>query len=507
MKFGKKEIRIPFKYVILIAMLYLIIPICIFFIGWTKLYIGLPLAIFLFFALFRFYVSTYKESVDQISVPGMHLIFIALFFALWVWSTGIGNFFVSAYDHPWRTAMFRDLINYDWPVIYPETGNAFVYYLCYWMVPALFGKLFGWVAGNAVLLLWTYIGVLIVFFILLHICSASNSKTMWTVALMLFSWSGLNIIASIVAQILNLNLYEFELGNFISWCDKMYNGYSFNFYYRTNQDALMEIYNQATPLWIATLIALDNRKRIGNYAFIGMCLIPFAPIPFMGLFILFITFFIHEIIDKREFKRVFKSAFSMQNIIAILAIAPIFLLFYTCNSTTQGGEGGGLMLLPLELFDRQRIFMLVAFWLFQFGIVAALIYSEYRKKYLYYVVVIWLMLCPLIEFGKRGGRDFCMNASLPALFLLMSMTIKYINKNIVGKILTTRNAILICVLLLSSMSAIGGVALELDQIGNIGKFPIVDDRVYTLSDKEADKYENFLVSEWGQSVFYQYIAK
>lgn len=505
--FNIKNFTISYKHIILIAMLYLVLPICVFLIGWTKLYIGLPLNLLLLFALYKFYLNSYKTNKDKISVSSIHLGFILLFLALWVWTTGVGNFFVNAYDHPWRIAMFRDLINYEWPVIYPETNNAFVYYLCYWMIPSIFGKLFGWTVGNITLLLWTYIGVLIVYFILLHLCNISSCKGMWLVTLLLFGWSGLNVVASVIVQILNLNLYEFGLGNYISWCDKMYNGYSFNFYYRSNQDALMEIYNQTTPLWITTLIALDNKNNIENYAFIGLCLFPFAPIPFIGLLVLFFSFFFHKIIVTKKFFPHLRKVFSIQNIIPIISIMPIFMFFFMCNSTTQSEDGGGIMLLPFELFDKQRLFMLVTFWIFQFGILATLIYKEYKKQYLFYVIIIWLMLCPLIEFGKRGGRDFCMNASLPALFLLMCMTIKYINKNIIDKILTTRNAIIICVLLLSSISAIGGVAVELDAIGNFGVFPIVNNWVYTFSDKGTEGYENFLTSTWDQSFFYKYIAK
>lgn len=503
----KKETKLPFKYVVIMAMVYMILPISIFLVTWTKLYIGLPFTILLVFAAYRFYAKTYKESEDTVVFSNMHLILISVFLALWAWTTGIGNFFVNAYDHVWRTAMFRDLINYDWPVIYPETGNAFVYYLCYWMVPALFGKAFGWTAGNVALLAWTYIGVLIVYFILLHVCNITSSKGLWCAALLLFGWSGINIVAAIIVQILNLNLYEFGLGNFISWCDKMFNGYSFNFYYRSNQDALMEIYNQTTPLWITTLLAYDNRKRIENYAFIGMCLFPFAPIPFIGILVLFVAFFIHELMSNKNIKKDFARVFSIQNVLAIISIAVVFLLFFSCNSTTQGDGGGGLMLLPFELFDKQRVFMLIAFWIFQFGIIAALIHKEYKKDYLYYVIVLWLMVCPLIEFGKRGGRDFCMNASLPALFLLMCFTIKYVYKNVLDEVLTIRNLAIVCALLLASMSAIGGVAAELDIIGNTGTFPIVNDWVYTLSDKEKEGYENFLVSDWENKPFYKFIAK
>lgn len=489
---------------------YLVLPICIFFLTWLRWYIGIPAAVILLVGGITLFEQSYAANKDIIAIPKKHLIAIAAFLAIWVWTTGVGNFFVSAYDHPWRTAIFRDLINYKWPVIYPESGHAMVYYLCYWMVPALAGKVLGWTAGNLVLLLWTYAGVILTFLILNHICRIKTAGGSWCAAVLLFGWSGLNIVGSAVTQILNINLYPFSLNSFLGWLDGLFNGYSFNFFYRTNEETLMEIYNQAAPLWIATLLALDNKKNIQNYAFLGLCLLPFAPLPFLGLAVFMLAFFTAELKESVKCKKIkgfLSKLFSIQNICAAITVFPIMLLFYTCNTTTSQESGGGIMMLPLEYFDKPRLLGIVLFWVLEFGVIAFLIHGKYRHNYIFKVVVGSLLLCPLIEFGKKGGRDFCMNASLPALFMLMYYTVVYLNEEVIDKKLKARNLFILCVLGLSILSPVGQIAAELDAIGDQKTFPIVNDWVYTLSDKDPSTMENFLVADPEEKHFYKYLAK
>lgn len=510
---GKAEsptLSIPYKWVVGVGFLYLLVPICIFLCTWIRWYIGIPAAVILslgFVALMR---GTYLESQERIVVPVYHFLVIAILFLVWVWTTGIGNFFVSAYDHPWRIAIFRDLINFSWPVVYTETGNALVYYLLYWMVPALFGKAFGWAVGNIALLVWTYIGILITFFMLLYACGSKTKGEIIAAAILLFGWSGLNTIGGAIVQIININPYQFfALNCQEDWLNTLYNGYSFNFLYRPNSGALNQIYNQTTPLWIATLLTLDNQKRPKNFAFIGLCLFPFAPLPFIGLLIIMLVFFcvqLRKSIKQHITASLVKGLFSIQNLTAAVIITPIMGMFFFCN-TTVSSESGGFYLLPLELFDHFRVTGIVLFWIFQFGVIAALIFPKYKRSYLFYTLVISLVLIPFVEFGQHGGRDFCMNASLPALFLLMVLTLRYLNERVIKKELSFRNLLIVIVLALSMLSPIQDIAAKLDAIGDQNKFPIVNDYVYTISDKPVEGYENFLSSNYENTTFFKYIAK
>lgn len=505
-------IRIPYRVAAISSIGYLVLPICVFFLTWLKIYLGIPATIIVLFGFYRLIKSTYLDSKDILEIPVKHFLFLSFLLLLWIWTTGIGNFFVSAYDHPWRNAIFRDLISYDWPVVYPETGNALVYYFFYWLVPALLGKLLGWTAGNIALFLWTYLGVFLVFLLLLHVCKAKSSSVIWVCATLLFGWSGLNTVGAAITQILNMNLYSFSLNSGLGWLDALFNGYSFNFFYRSNHETLTQIFNQASPLWIITLLSYENRKSVQNFAFLGLCLLPFAPLPFIGLLILLLSYFIHWVyISKKERLKIsyLRAIFSPQNIAASITVFPVMLLFFMCNRTTSSSDGGGFMMLPLELFDTKRIVGIILFWILQFGIIAMLLHSEYKKNYLYYVIVAALILIPFFEFGKHGGRDFCMNASLPALFLLMVLAIQYIEKNVLDKKMSLKNIVLIVVLTVSMLSPVQDIAGKLDTILDLKQFPIVNDSVYSFSSIGEDQnyMENFLVPNPEDTIFFKYFAK
>lgn len=505
-----KEIQIPYRWVVGCALGYLVLPISIFFLTWVRWYIGIPATALLIAGLFFLMKNSYSQNKEVISIGWLHACGLFLFLLIWVWTCGIGNFFIGAYDHPWRTAIFRDMIDFSWPIVYPETGNAFVYYLFYWFVPALVGKAFGWTAGNVALVLWTHVGLILTFLLLVHVTKAVKVSHLWIVAILFFGWSGLNTVGCAIMQVLNLNAYPYGLNSSMGWLDAMYNGYSFNFFYRSNQETLMQIFNQAAPLWIATLLTLDGYGRVENFAYIGLCLLPFAPLPFLGLVIIMLAIFVKQLscaVKRREIVPLLKKVFSIPNLTAAFSVFPIVALFFMCNSTTAQGAGGGFMLLPLELFDKRRLFSLVLFWVLEFGLISVLIFSKYKKNYLFYVVVGTLIISPLIEYGKHGGRDFCMNATLPALFVLLVFTIRYIFDYVVGKPLHLKNFLVVLVLIFSLLSPVKGFVGRIDTILDLKVFPVVDDSFYSFRDKAAEDNVNFLVENPQNTFFFKYIAK
>ena len=74
----------------------------------------------------------YKDKTIEIELKWIIVVAVALMFFVWI--SGIGRLSVSNYDSPWRDAIYNDLVNYSWPVKYPETGYSFVYYYTFWLV-------------------------------------------------------------------------------------------------------------------------------------------------------------------------------------------------------------------------------------------------------------------------------------------------------------------------------------------------------------------------------------
>ncbi len=501
-------ITIRYRSLAIVAYCYIVLPILIFFVSWLRWYIGVPAAVILAMGLFVLLKRNYAKNQEFMKVPLWHLIFASILILIWLWTTDIGGCFVPSYDYPWRMAIFRDLINYRWPVIYPKTGNAFVYYITFWLVPALFGKLFGWAAGNAALFLWSYIGLILCFLLLLDFYGARTKSKLWITVILFAGFSGLNIVGASVTSMVGMNAYPFGLNSMESWLDKLYNGYSFNFFYRGTNEALEEIFNQIIILWVAIPLILKN-KRPSTFMFIGLCVFVYAPIPFIGLLPFFFLLAVVWMIQNRQHFSggvVAREIFSIPNLSALVTVFPITYLFFTCNIS-----GTQFRMLPLEKFDRLRIVGLILFYIFEFGILCLIIYPKYKKTPVFYTAVLSLILIPLFELGLQGKRDFCMNASLPALFILMILTVLWIFENIVNQKLSLRAVVMIVVLVISILSPVQDVECKIMAAYTAHTFPIVNDSIYSFSERQAigpDWWtQNFLVPNPETKAFYKYLAR
>lgn len=506
----KRKVEINYNIVEIASVGYLVLPIVIFLMSWLKVIIALPASAIIVYACFR-YAKSVSNTKEKLEISVGMLIGIVGFVTIWVLTTGIGNFFVSGFDETWRNAVFRDLINYSWPVVY-DNGNSLVYYLFYWIVPALFGKLFGWTAGNIALVCWTVVGLLLICCLIAKLTDAKDKAGILCLLVIFWGWGGLDVVGAIIVQILNINAYSFGLWDCNVWTDYFLNGYAFNYAYRTNCNALANVFNQAIPVWLITSLAVINKDKLKNYIFLGVILLPFAPLPFVGLVLILVSYYIYNLIRiKGYFVDSVKEIFSAQNIGVMIGVLPFVALYFFTNSTTTGESGGGFSLLPLSMVDSKIVLVTLLFWLLTFGIIALLIYKDNRKNFFWYIIVAWLLIAIFIVFGRSGGKDFSMNSTMPAFFLLMIFTIRYIVKNILPNRLNTKSVIILCYIFFMCLSPLFYVLGGLDQIGDTKTFPIVRDEINTYSDKDANDesmfYYNFLCENPEETVFYRYIAK
>lgn len=506
----RKEIKISYDILERLAVLYLLMPIIIFMLTWIKLPIGIVMSFILLIGYGCYSQRTPRET-EYLVLSIKALIGIVIFCLLWVISTGIGNFFVSGFDETWRNAVFRDLINYSWPVIY-ENGNSLVYYLFFWMVPAIVGKLFGWTVANIALVCWTTLGIILISGLIAKIVHVKAKAEIICLILIFWSWGGLDVVGAIIAQILNVNAYSFGLWDCNVWTDYFFNGHPFNYQYRTNCNALANVFNQAVPAWIATVLCYINKDRLFNYIFLGSLMLPFAPLPFVGLVFILVTYYLFNLIRKKiNFIKSLREILSIQNVITLLTIFPIVALYFGANSTTAGDEGGGFSFLPIYMMDKKMILITVIFYLLEFVVISMLIYKDNKRNAIFYIINIWLLCAIFVVFGKGSGRDFSMNATMPAFFLLMILTIRYIIKNVLPSKINSRNLLIGGYVFFMSLSPLFYVLNGLDQIGDLRTFPIVKDEIVTFSDKDANDgsmfYYNFLNNKTEETVFYKYIAR
>lgn len=406
------------KLLVNIAILYLLIPTFIFLATWIKPYIWMPSIIILSLNYWKTYKKTTYKDININKSVCLFIIISMIISIVWVFISGIGGFGFQNSDLNFRNAIFRDLIDKDWPVTYNyEDGmkGMLVYYIGFWLPAALVGKICGWEIANIFLMIWAILGVLITIGL---ICRTINKIT-YVVPIILVFFSGLDIIG-----------YVFKNGGFIlsehiEWFAKY-------FQFSANTTQLFWVFNQSIPVWILTLLIV-NIKENDNIVFIFSLGLLFCPLPLLGLF----PILIYKLIINNEFKSIsclkeegkllhkiilnIKKSFTYSNIIMPIILLIIFVLYYTSNlGSTEGFNG-----IIYKVYNNKKLDIIISLFVFLFleiGIYVLLINKELRKEILFIISLVLLVLIPNYRFGLYN--DFAMRVSITPLLIFMCYIIR-----------------------------------------------------------------------------------
>jgi hypothetical protein len=397
-----------------ITYLYLIIPFIIFCMGWLRLSIALPIVGLIIFVLWQF---LHRDQASEEKTPLWIIFYMALFAGLWVFLSGVGGYSFQNWDHNWRNVVLRDLIAYDWPVIYsnPDKGpiKMLVYYVGYWLPAALAGKLFGWKFANFILFLWTWLGVFLVAF---HLNGKLKTSVFKTTLLFIF-FSGMDVLGTLFFAADYPTLWP-PIQHLEIW--------SGDLQYSSFTTQLFWVFNQAVPAWLCVVLILESndllfdRSNLNSPSFYqklfiwSLCFF-FAPLASIGLF----PYLCIEWPKGMNFKLLFKNihpGFLFASGIVVL----ISFLFFSSNSAAQ--ERG---------FQSLTLMDFLPFFLLEGGILWLLLAPmKWRDPY-WTVTGLLLLALPFIQIGS--GRDFVMRASIAPLFYLMVMTGEVVFQNTVPR--------------------------------------------------------------------------
>ena len=175
-----------------LSYIYLTFPFMLFLFGWVRLTIAIPLALILFVAIYKLLITHHQSPSTTNYQPST--IYWLLATGIWLLLSGIGGYTFQNWDHNWRNVVFRDLVNFDWPVYYaqPESGpvKMLVYYVGFWLPSALIAKFTNWQIANFALFVWSLIGLLLITHQLGTFFKTSNFKA----TLLLIFFSGLDVL-------------------------------------------------------------------------------------------------------------------------------------------------------------------------------------------------------------------------------------------------------------------------------------------------------------------------
>ena len=515
------------------AYCFLGLPFIVFAFGWMKWYWAIPavaatvLCIFLgAFRVNKKAVGRTQAEAELVQVKKWMLVFIIAIGLFWVWQSGIGGFWAQSKDYPWRNAIYRDIVLRDWPVYYDLYDGALVYYIGFWLVPALFGKLALFMGADDVtafqvasvaIYIWAVLLIIILFGLLITLFKANTVKKQLLIIVGFILFSGLDILGSI--EPLGANFYHLEW-----WAD--------NYQYSSFTTCLFWVFNQSIIPWI-TLACLFQEQNIRNYVFLGMMCLFSGPLPFVGFFLFCITLGIIkavEAIKDKQIKVFLKDIISPSNVLSTVFIF-IFIAAYLFSNAAISG-GGALRLdqsaaiiqsgadngsvVTGESFE--KLFTYLKFIMFEFGFYVLLVGRKYYKNPLFYVMFVSLLIFPFIKIG--GGADFPMRASIPALFYLYYLVMGFImeekhwmkKKESVNRLLYI---VLIAVFLLGSVTPMVEFYRGCRQVVKSGLDNPMEDYLYTLGGdgpnawtvESGYEYGNFVSVHPNEELFFKYFAR
>ena len=476
--------------------------------GWLRWYYALPAVLLLAIGFVWLYGTDYLANMDTIGVPVRHFIPILLIIMLYVGFSGNCGLGVGGYDIPWRNAILRDMIAFDWPVYYESTGYALCYYFVFWMIPALVGKLLGWIGACVTMWLQEVVIITDAFLLISYLVKAQRPSQYWMILSVFLLWCGLNIFGAAISQIVGFQHFSLS-----------YNAdYAGRFYFRNNIDCIEESYNQIV-VWLAVPLMLQNR-RIHSYLLLGLAVLPFSPWLTAGLIPFMIVAGIMELRervkrgDKHNFVWTLREVFSPANSSALIVCGIIFGSFFIAAlqpGTYSSGQpsAGGIGILSFSYLGIRKIAGFVVFAICQYGLFSALLFRRYRRDPLFWTMIVSLSIIPFIWVGQYLGMDFCMDATLPALTVLMVMMIISCKEDVLGKPLSPRNfvfAVLLLVAMASPVMEICGNAVKVIDAHSVHLIENSTD-ITTYDGLPLEDCENFVCPDPDSTLFFHYLAR
>ena len=267
-----------------ISILYLLLPIVIFFVFWVRMEINIILLLVISYWLLgktwrlihpgmlrrEVWAHIHPEMIRNIlKFINLKSLFIILTIILWTLLSGAGHRGFFDGDYFKHNAVLSDLISYQWPVIYKVSEIKqpiyLVYYIAFYLPAALVGKLAGWKIAHIFLFGWTLLGVFLSFS---WFAKFINKQISILMLVFFIFFSGLDIIGAIIFD------PHFSKGiNNIEWWNNIWK-------YWENTTLLFYVPQHALAGWIATGLIINNIKNkinIGVNFFIWSLTILLSP--------------------------------------------------------------------------------------------------------------------------------------------------------------------------------------------------------------------------------------
>ena len=390
-----------------LAILYLMLPVCIWLAGWFEWWLGLPAVALLGAGLWPALAGSWRGSRPRSAVFACALLALG-----WVMLTAAGGVFDGENgDWPKHRATLLDLGRQPWPVFLPDVLSDHLlsesnpvarplqrYYLGWYMVPGLAARVGGPAALNWAVPLWTWLGVALV--LLLFVRRFRSPSALLTGATIFVFFSGMDFLRGNWAC-----FFDETIGCYhIEW-DRLWSTVTV---LSSHMTGLMWVPQHFIPAGLYTLLLLHLRRRPRFLAVSGVIL---ATAPFWSAFVAIGLLPLVAVLLWENGPRPF---LRWPNLCLAGPLAALLALYLMSGSLDFPADW---------MWERYNAVLLALkiplVYLTEFGALALLLLvlrPELRREPFFVAGVATLLLLPWVFFGENN--DLLMRGGMPALLVL-----------------------------------------------------------------------------------------
>ena len=508
--------RINSKVLSFISIVYIYIPIALFLFGWTNKIVAIVTSIAIAFCAFRLFRSLMRDTTDtdDIRYNLAALVFAFLLFCWVGYYAGWGRWVTQTGDWHKHNAVPYDLINKRWPVLYRngEEHSMLSYYIGFYLVPALAGKLTHSVrAAEKVMYLWGVSGLMLVYLNLVC-CIRARENVMQILSAIMIPFFGIPLWLSelVLKRVADIN----RLGQ-TQW---FYFSDDIRLQYSNNFTLLAWVVPQVIACWLTMILFFRHKDKIESYLLLMLPAMLMGILSFLGIVPIAMAYAMEWGIKNKDIKVFLGKIFSVDNILMLLTQGSVLFLYYYGNIFLKKPKQVSLR--RIDYGPDTRILFIV-FVVVNILIYAAIFWRDHKTDLIYYSAFATLIILPAFNMGRFN--DLMMRTSIPGLLVLMVYVLEFIGKymvqgsgervspNIASRIFTSVSEVIVVVLVLVGMYY---SFLEFSQsvtdekYGELGKKTEWETmEVYANRSKKVSndcKY-NYFAYDIDDNLFYKYI--
>jgi hypothetical protein len=387
------------------SLIYLALPIVLFLINWLNVFLGEIVFCLIAFGIYKikkdlngagetFYLIKNKQDLYKI-------LLLSVFIFVILAAYGVGGFTNQSTDYIKHNAIFKALTFEKWPVMIDQ-DSAIVYYFGYYIVPALFGKIFG-ETFFVTQVLSLFLAVLGLFLVYLNHWVYKKDFKLYYLLIFLF-FDGFDFIYNSIKNAAILPFFSYE------WYPHKLTHTSFG-------TSLVWVPQHAIIAWLAAMLIINDKMLKFNGIICGL-LIMWSPFVAISTFPFVMYNYINALVEKR-----IKDVFNFYNFCIAIPLGIIFILFFLSNAQGNTAVSGFIAkILPMKEAIYNIficLFFTVGIWLFVIS------KKSYNNPY-FLISLISLVVFPFFWLGECN--DLAIRGAHMSFFLVMLEVINTFEK-------------------------------------------------------------------------------